>query len=275
MDEQRDAGARGVAVQDGATRLAYDGPKTAVPRLRIAGDEESRVVALYRTACAVRVAVDGRRRHRRARPHAVLRRIGRPGRRPRRAVASSRRRRCSRSTDTQKIQADVFGHLGELKTGALKVGDTVARSGRCRRARAHHPQPLGDAPDAQGAARSAGRARAAEGLAGRCRQDALRLRAQRADDRRRDRAASRRSSTARSSQNHATNARVMPIDDAVRRWRDDAVRREVRRRGARARHRHARASCAAARTSRAPATSACSRSSRRAASPPASAASRR
>ena len=57
--------------------------------------------------------------------------------------------------------------------------------------------------------------------------------------------------------------------------RDDAVRREVRRRGARARHRHARASCAAARTSRAPATSACSRSSPKAASPPASAASRR
>jgi alanyl-tRNA synthetase len=28
--------------------------------------------------------------------------------------------------DTQKIQADVFGHHGELKTGELKVGDTVA-----------------------------------------------------------------------------------------------------------------------------------------------------
>ena len=28
--------------------------------------------------------------------------------------------------DTQKIQADVFGHYGELKTGELKLGDTVA-----------------------------------------------------------------------------------------------------------------------------------------------------
>jgi len=28
--------------------------------------------------------------------------------------------------DTQKIQPDVFGHLGEVKTGELKVGDTVA-----------------------------------------------------------------------------------------------------------------------------------------------------
>ncbi len=28
--------------------------------------------------------------------------------------------------DTQKIQADVYGHIGEVKTGELKVGDTVA-----------------------------------------------------------------------------------------------------------------------------------------------------
>ncbi|MBK6602440.1 MAG: alanine--tRNA ligase [Betaproteobacteria bacterium] len=28
--------------------------------------------------------------------------------------------------DTQKIQPDVYGHLGEMKTGELKVGDTVA-----------------------------------------------------------------------------------------------------------------------------------------------------
>ena len=28
--------------------------------------------------------------------------------------------------DTQKVQPDVFGHLGEVKTGELKVGDTVA-----------------------------------------------------------------------------------------------------------------------------------------------------
>src|SRR5213078_1692578 len=28
--------------------------------------------------------------------------------------------------DTQKIQPDVFGHHGELKTGELKIGDVVA-----------------------------------------------------------------------------------------------------------------------------------------------------
>ena len=59
-------------------------------------------------------------------------------------------------------------------------------AGRHRAARAHHAQPLGDAPDAQGAARGARPARAAEGLAGRRRQDALRLRARQADDGRGD-----------------------------------------------------------------------------------------
>jgi alanyl-tRNA synthetase len=29
-------------------------------------------------------------------------------------------------TDTQKIQPDVYGHVGEVKTGELKIGDTVA-----------------------------------------------------------------------------------------------------------------------------------------------------
>src|SRR5690606_3984222 len=37
--------------------------------------------------------------------------------------------------DTQKIQADVFGHHGELKAGALRVGDRVtARVATGRRA---------------------------------------------------------------------------------------------------------------------------------------------
>ncbi len=57
--------------------------------------------------------------------------------------------------DTQKIQPEVFGHHGVVKTGELKVGDTVAAQRRPRGARAHDAQPLGDAPDAQGAARGA------------------------------------------------------------------------------------------------------------------------
>ena len=35
--------------------------------------------------------------------------------------------------DTQKIQAEVFGHKGKLKTGRLRVGDRVERAGRHRR----------------------------------------------------------------------------------------------------------------------------------------------
>ena len=39
--------------------------------------------------------------------------------------------------DTQKIQSDVFGHYGEVKTGELKLGDTVAaKVDGCARARA-------------------------------------------------------------------------------------------------------------------------------------------
>ena len=43
--------------------------------------------------------------------------------------------------DTQKIQADVFGHIGAVKTGELKVGDTVAatvdQAARARTMRNH------------------------------------------------------------------------------------------------------------------------------------------
>jgi len=37
--------------------------------------------------------------------------------------------------DTQKIQPDVFGHLGVVKTGELEVGATVAAEVDTRRAR--------------------------------------------------------------------------------------------------------------------------------------------
>ena len=74
------------------------------------------------------------------------------------------------------------------------------------------------------------------------------------------------------------NAATTPRDGArgsAEVGRDDAVRREVRRRGARARRSARRRSCAAAPTCTAPATSACSRSSEGRVSPPASAVSRR
>ena len=122
------------------------------------------------TARARRSSALERRRERRrgARPHAVLRRVRRPGRRPRRARSAASRRHAFAVEDTQKIQADVFGHHGTLKTGELAVGDTVAGARSTRHARERtHAQPLGDAPDARGAARGARHARAAEGLAGR------------------------------------------------------------------------------------------------------------
>ena len=114
--------------------------------------------------------------------------------------------------------------------------------------RPHGAQPLGDAPDAQGAARGARRPRAAERLARRCRQDPLRLRAQRADDGRTD--SPRRGNRQRGSAGERAGHRAR---DAVRRSgegrRDGALRREIRRHGARARprllartlRRHARA----------------------------------
>ena len=67
--------------------------------------------------------------------------------------------------DTVKIQAAVFGHEGRVVEGEIRVGDIARRPGRRRAARPHGAQPQRHAPDAQGAARGARRARAAEGLA--------------------------------------------------------------------------------------------------------------
>ncbi len=177
--------------------------------------------------------------------------------------------------DTQKIQAEVFGHHGEVKTGELALGDVVtARVDGHARARAawnhsathlmhaalrevlgahvqqkgslvdpqrtrfdfSHPQPLTDAGDPQ--RRSAGQPRHPGQLPGRGATDALR-------------------------RGHQVG-------------RHGAVRREIRRRGAGTRPwAISPPSCAVARTSSAPATSACSRSSPSPAWPPAFAASRR
>jgi alanyl-tRNA synthetase len=81
--------------------------------------------------------------------------------------------------DTQKIQAEVFGHFGTVVNGELNVGDTVAanvdHAARARTMRNHSATHL-----MHKALRDVlGSARPAEGLARRPRQDALRLRAQR------------------------------------------------------------------------------------------------
>ncbi len=116
-------------------------------------------------------------------PHAVLRRIGRPGRRPGRAGQRGHAFR-GRGHAEGAGRRDRPSRHG--RAGHAEGGRHAARRDRRRAPRPHRAQPLGHPPDAQGAARGAGQPRAAEGLAGRRREDAFRLRAQRADERRRD-----------------------------------------------------------------------------------------
>ena len=173
------ARARGVASSRSAAGLDYSGGKTefrGYDTLQLA----AKVVALYREGTPVEQLKRRRVRHRGARPDAVLRRVGRPGRRPRRAGRLGRHLRGRRHAEDP----------GRGVRPPRRAEDRHAQGGRQgrgarrrRAARAHHAQPLGHAPHAQGAARGARRARAAEGLAGRRRQDALRLRARQADER--------------------------------------------------------------------------------------------
>ena len=168
------------------------------------------------------------------------------------------------------------GGLRALRRGHHRRAQCRRRRRRERRscgACAHDAQPLGDALDAQGVARRAGRA-SSRGLARRSGQDALRLRARRTDDRCRDpprgvdrqqRDPSKRSDAgARDADRRCAEVRS---DDLFGEKYGDEVR--VLDIGS------SRGSFAAARTSRERATSASSRSSRRAASQRAFVASRR
>ena len=185
-------------------------------------------------------------------------------------------------TDTQKEAGDLFVHHGTVEQGALKVGQALALEVDHARRTRDPAQPFGDASAARGAAPGARRPRRAEGLAGRARPAALRLLASEADDRRGDRARRGHGQRLRA----AEFARHHPPDGARRRAglrRPCAVRREIRRRGARRRDGRGlaatpwagRSSSAAAPMSGAPATSGSFPASPTRASPPASAASRR
>jgi len=123
MDEQRTRARAASQFKMGDT-LAYDGPKTAFRGYESLA-EESRVVALYKGGARVDSLVTGDV------GVVVLNRT------PFYAESGGQvgdRGELSRSsmcltlftvTDTQKIQADVFGHIGEMKNGELKVGDTI------------------------------------------------------------------------------------------------------------------------------------------------------
>ncbi|HEY5366760.1 MAG TPA: alanine--tRNA ligase, partial [Casimicrobiaceae bacterium] len=123
MDEQRTRARAASQFKMGDT-LAYDGPKTAFRGYESLA-EESRVVALYKGGARVDSLSTGDV------GVVVLNRT------PFYAESGGQvgdRGELSRSsmcltlftvTDTQKIQADVFGHIGEMKNGELKVGDTI------------------------------------------------------------------------------------------------------------------------------------------------------
>ena len=124
MDAQRDRARAASHFKMGAS-LAYDGPKT-----RFDGYDtlsaDAKVVALYRDGAKVDRLAAGER------GVVVLDRT------PFYAESGGQvgdRGELSRSgscltlyavEDTQKIQPDVFGHLGEVKSGELNVGDAVA-----------------------------------------------------------------------------------------------------------------------------------------------------
>ena len=135
-------------------------------------------------------------------------------------------------TDTQKKAGDVFAHQVKVEQGAREGRRSAAHGSRSRAPRRHPAEPFRHPSAARGAAPGARRSRGAEGLAGRARPAALRLLASQADDRGRDRAGRghrQRHRAAECPGHHAADgARGCP---RLRRAR--AVRREIRRRGAR------------------------------------------
>ena len=164
MGQQRER-ARAASKFTSAAGLDYSGGKTEFRGYDTlsAGGEGGR--ALPR-GIAGRGAEGGRGGRRGARPDAVLRRVRRPGGRPRRAGGLRRHLRGRRHAEDPGRGVRPPRHAEDRRAEGRRQGRGARRR---RAARAHHAQPLGDAPHAQGAARSARAARAAEGLAGRSR----------------------------------------------------------------------------------------------------------
>jgi len=124
MTAQRER-ARAASQFKSGESLGYEGPKTNFRGYETLS-EEGRVVALYREGAAVDALAVGER------GVVVLDRTpfyaesgGQVGDRGELTKDGS----CLTLfavADTQKIQPDAFGHVGEVKTGELRVGDTVA-----------------------------------------------------------------------------------------------------------------------------------------------------
>ncbi len=138
--------------------------------------------------------------------------------------------------DTLKIQASGLRPPRPHRRRRGRSRRRVRRARRCRAPRQDRAQPQRHAPDAQGAARGAGRARAAEGLL----VNAERTRFDFAHNAPLSNEQIRKVEQLVNAEVLA-NAAGQGAGDADRGGaegrRDDALRREVRRRGARARHR--------------------------------------
>ena len=223
---------------------------------------EGVVAALVQGRQGGRVARQGRERRGRRQPDAVLRRIRRPGRRHRRD--DRRRRALPRHRHAEEGRRSLRPHRHGGGGHAQARRGARARGRSCAPQR-HPPEPFRHASAARGAAPGARRSRRAEGLAGRARPAALRLLASEADDGRGDREGRGHRQRLRAAELAGDHA----ADGARRRARvrrPRAVRREIRRRGARRRHGRGlaatpwagRSSCAAARMCGAPAISASS-----------------
>ncbi len=118
------------------------------------------------------------------------------------------------------------------RAGHGEARRSAADGGRARAPLGHPSQPFRHPSAARGAAPGAGRARGAEGLAGRARPAALRLLASQADDGGRDRAGRGHRQRLRAAEfagHHAADG----AGRCPRLRRARAVRREIRRRGAR------------------------------------------
>ncbi|MGH8641983.1 MAG: alanine--tRNA ligase [Burkholderiales bacterium] len=121
MEQQRERARAASKFQMGAS-VEYKGAKTEFKGYETLAVEDARVTAIYKEGTSVRSIAAGEA------AIVVLDRTpfyaeagGQVGDRGELVAAGG----TFAVTDTQKIQADVFGHHGKLRTGALKVGDKV------------------------------------------------------------------------------------------------------------------------------------------------------